>query len=149
MVTSVRTVCLSLPLSVEERGKLWFSLSLNYAGFRVFTKLFVLPFAKKVPQIIFCFPSVTCSSYFWLLCSVFKVQFLTPVEVRSKHSHLCKRLNLNSRDYLGRKNLGPVADGTRQVAREYVLRSKTFPAGGIHFRRGCQIPFGAPSKSQI
>ena len=47
MVTSVRTVCLSLPLSVEERGKLWFSLSLNYAGFRVFTKLFVLPFAKK------------------------------------------------------------------------------------------------------
>ena len=44
---------------------------------------------------------------------------------------------------------GPVTDGTRQVAREYVLQSKTFPAGGIHFRRGCQIPNGAPSKSQI
>ena len=56
MVTSVRTVCLSLPLSVEERGKLWFSLSLNYAGFRVFTKLFVLPFAKKFHKSFFVFP---------------------------------------------------------------------------------------------
>ena len=39
----------------------------------------------KVPQIIYCFPSVTCSSYIWLLCSVFKVQFPTSSEVRFKH----------------------------------------------------------------
>ena len=41
-----------------------------------FDKIIALPFSKKVPQLRL-FPSVACSSYFWFLCSVFKVRPLT------------------------------------------------------------------------
>ena len=37
----------------------------------------------------------------------------------------------------------------RAEARQSVLQSKTVAAGGIHFRRGCQIPLGNPFYSQI
>ena len=47
--------------------------SSNYAGVRVLTKLLLYPFLQKVPQLRL-FPSVACSSYFWFLCSVFKVR---------------------------------------------------------------------------
>ena len=58
----------------RARKAIWFSSSKsNYAGIRVDKIVLVLPFIQKVPQ-KFMFPSVACSSYFWLLCSVFKVR---------------------------------------------------------------------------
>ena len=101
MVTSVRAVCLSLPLSVEERVKLWFSLSLNYAGFRVFTKLFVLPFAKKFHKSFFVFPLLLALHTFGYFVQFSRCSFRLLLKSDPNTHVLCKCLNLSSKIVCG------------------------------------------------
>ena len=46
---------------------------MNHAGSELEWKLLFYPLLKSSTK-SFLFPSVACSSYFWLLCSVFKVR---------------------------------------------------------------------------
>ena len=77
------------------------------------------------------FPSVACSSYFWLLCSVFKVRFW-PFETRFKHSAFAEYLNLFSKK-------GPIEDGTRRGApmpqAEFTSAEDVKSPWGTHFNR--------------
>ena len=89
------------------------------------------------------FPSVACSSYFGYF-----VQFsrcgLISVEIRFKHL-IPKCLNPISTTFLG-THLRWDAGGP---ALQAFWRSQNLAAGGIHFRRGCQILSGPHFDARI
>ena len=108
---------------------------MDHAGSELEWKLLFYPLLKSSTK-SFLFPSVACSSYFWLLCSVFKVR---PESFRTHRGPLLKTsISLEGGD-LGK---GTQLVGTRGVAR----RKRSFPAGGIHSRRGSSISLGGPHR---
>ena len=94
---------------------------MNHAGSELEWKLLFYPLLKSSTK-SFLFPSVACSSYFWLLCSVFKVR---PESFRTHRGPLLKTsISLEGGD-LGKRD--PTRWDARSRAQEAKLSRRRDP----------------------